>query len=99
MINATASSIAELILFLITESTFLAVTSIIAPITATMVFWKLSGQSMWDLPFYFSNMLQIISGYTEAMALPGDFREVVVYVIASAGLLYVLLNTPARPAF
>ena len=44
-------------------------------------------------------MLQLMSGYTEAMRLPGDFREVVVYVAASAGLLYVLLKTPARPAF
>jgi hypothetical protein len=99
IINVAASSIAVFLLFLMTESIFLAVTSIMAPIIALMVFWTLSGQSIGDLPSYFSNMLQIISGYTEAMENPGDFREAVVYVAASAGLLYVLLKTSAKPAF
>ena len=99
IINAAGSSIAAFILFLATESIFLAVTSIIAPIIALVVFWTLSGQSIGDLPHYFSNMLQIILGYTEAMGNRGGFREAVVYVAASAGLLYVLLKTSAKPAF
>src|SRR5262249_17890640 len=99
IINAAASSIAAFLLFVTAGQIFLAVASIMAPVIAVIAFWTLSGQSLWDLPLFFSNMLQLISGYPEVMALPGDFREVGVYVAASAVLLYVLLTIPAKPAF
>jgi hypothetical protein len=96
---AVASSIASSFVFLAAGLPLLAVASILTPATGVMAFWELSGQSLGDLPFYFSNMLRIISGYTDSLAVDGDVREIVVFVAASAGLLYVLFTMPAKPAF
>jgi hypothetical protein len=54
---------------------------------STAIFWWLAGQPLKDLPRYFLAMAEVSSGYGEAMAIPGDAREVVYYLIAAAGLL------------
>lgn len=66
---------------------------VISPIVSTCVFWVISGQSLFALPDYFVNMSQIISGYSEAMAWPGNFREIVVYLIAAMIVLLALVKS------
>jgi len=78
---------------------WLALVSLVAPSTALVVFWCLSGQSMGGIIDYFSNMTQVVVGYTEAMATEGDFREVIIYLGASAAILYIVLTGPVRLAF
>jgi hypothetical protein len=95
--SAAATAVAAFCLFLTAGSMFLAAASILVPAIAIIAFWVLVGQSLPDLPLYFSNMSQIISGYTEAMAVDGDFREVVVYIIASLGIFYLVLTMSVRP--
>jgi hypothetical protein len=70
----------------------LALIALISPFIATIGFWICSGQSLLFLPDYFIKMSQIISGYTEAMALPGDYREIIYFLIAATILLSVFLK-------
>lgn len=91
--------IAAFFLFIAARSVRLAVASIVAPAIGIVAFWELSGQSLGDLPSYISNMLQIISGYTEAHAVSGDYREVVVFIAGSVAVLYVMFTAPTRLGF
>ena len=58
-----------------------------SPMAFLVVFWTLAGQSLRNMPSYFLNMLPIIRGYTEAMAIGGDESEIVSYLLAAAALL------------
>jgi hypothetical protein len=96
---AVTSSIASSLFFLAAGLPVLAAASILSPAIGMIAFWQFSGQSLGDLPLYLFNMLQIILGYTDSLALDGDFREIVVFVAASAGLLYLLFTIPVKPTF
>lgn len=67
----------------------LAILSVLIPVLSMMVFWGASGQSIVDLYGYFVNMVPIASGYTEAMAIPGNGYEILLYMGAA------LLNVSA----
>lgn len=75
------------ILFLINKRWYSALAVMISPICATLFFWTLSGQFIFDLPGFFASLSSIISGYTEAMAWSNNSSEVIAYLIASAFLL------------
>jgi hypothetical protein len=78
--------------FLLIKKTFPAMLCIIAPLLSIVFFWILIGQHPAALPQYFSNMLLIITGYTEAMALDGLRFEIQLYVFFSALLLLAILS-------
>lgn len=99
IVNATVSAGAALFVFWAGGSAFLAAASVVLPATGLIAFWALSGQSIGDLPAYFVNMGQIISGYTEAMASDGPGRDVVIFIVASAALLFVVLTMPSKSGF
>ena len=61
------------------------------PLISIMFFWTLSGQSLIGLADYFVGLLPIISGYTEAMAINGDPIEYILYVLATATLVGIIL--------
>ena len=63
----------------------------VSPIASLLVFWTLAGQSLRNMPSYFLNMLPIIRGYTEAMAIGGDESEIVSYLLAAALLSCAVL--------
>ena len=67
------------------------------PAISCVLFWVLAGQPIPALPGFFLNSTQIISGYTEAMALPGDWRECVLYALASVLILLVVVWTARGP--
>ena len=65
----------------------LAYTALFFPIIGGVLFWIFAGQPLSALPAYFINMSDIISGYTEAMAVKGNNREIILYVFTSAFIL------------
>jgi hypothetical protein len=76
----------------------LAYGCILTPVVATIVFWLFSGQPLLALPYYFARLLPIVSGYSEAMASPGNTKEIVFYLIASVGILSVIVANRNMPA-
>ncbi len=48
---------------------------------AVPTFWQLADQPMAHLPNYFVHQLPIISGYSDAMSLPGPAWQVVLFVV------------------
>ncbi len=75
----------------------LAFCSLFVPLLATPVFWRLSGQPLSGLPYYVFRMIPIISGYSEAMAAPGNVADIVVYLLGSAGILLVIITARDTP--
>ena len=69
-----------------------AIIIVVSPITSILFFWILSGQSYFDFPSYFVSMSSIISGYTEAMAINGIDREIILYLFAAFFLLIAILQ-------
>jgi hypothetical protein len=68
--------------------------------TATMaisclLLWAVAAQPILALPRFIIGTEQMISGYTEAMAFPGDPWECILYIVAAALiLLYVIRKAP-----
>lgn len=65
----------------------LATICLISPILSMLLFWVIAGQSLENLPIYFSSMQSTISGYSNAMSVVGQPVEVIRYLI-SALLLF-----------
>ena len=59
-----------------------------ATLTAMLLFWFAAGQHVAGLPDFLSGSIQAISGYSQAMSLPGQRRQTVLFL---AGALAVLL--------
>ena len=79
--------------FLLRKRHDLAAVSLLGPLCSMAFFWLMSGQPAFGLLDYFVNMVPIVSGYTEAMAVDGDFSELLVYLVACFGLLaFIALN-------
>src|SRR4029077_11275956 len=60
-------------------------------------FWLLSGQPLSGLRYYLLSMISIISGYSDAMAAPGNTWGMVSYLIVAIGILYVGLTLSRAP--
>lgn len=87
LILCCAVSILCAAFFLLKKRNALALTSLLSPLVSMVFFWMVSGQPTTGLSSYFINMIPIVSGYTEAMALKGNTREITIYVAASLALL------------
>lgn len=64
----------------------------ITPVVSLAVFWVLAGQALGSLPAYFLGLAPIMSGYTDAMAISGNLKELVLYVIAAIVVLRSLFR-------
>jgi len=73
---------------------------LLGPLAAMPAFWMAAGQPAAALPAYFASMLPIISGYSEAMALPGMPLDITAFLATSVLLLraIALHPLPARRA-
>lgn len=78
------------ILFFANRHRLLAIICLFTPMISMLFFWLASGQSATTLPNYFIGMAPIVSGYTEAMAVDGNIREVILYLVASVFLLLAI---------
>lgn len=66
--------------------------SLFTPIISIVIFWVVSGQSLSGLMSYMISLTPIISGYTEAMMIKGDWHEIAYYLIASILLLWTIYH-------
>jgi hypothetical protein len=73
--------------FIVNKKIVLAIICLTSPMVSMLLFWIAAEQSVTNLPNYFISMAPIVSGYTEAMAINGNSREVILYLVASAFLL------------
>lgn len=71
----------------------LAYTAALAATTSCIIFWALSGQPIFAIFYYFLNIFRIASNYTEAMAIPGDPQEILLFTIASLFILFSAFTT------
>jgi hypothetical protein len=74
-----------------------AVGVLTAPLLAMIIFQLIAGQPLSGLWPYFTNMFPVISGYNEAMSVPGAAKEPVLFVLAAIAILvfcYRIKNTP-----
>lgn len=60
------------------------------------VFWIYSGQNLQDLPSYYLSISSIISGYTDAMSIEGNYWEIISYAITAILLALYILSTGGR---
>jgi hypothetical protein len=70
----------------------LATICLLSPMTSMCFFWLAAGQSTPALPDYFTNMIPIISGYTDAMAVEGNPQEIITYLMAAFSLLLAIFS-------
>lgn len=78
------------LIFWIKKEKTLAAACIGSPCIAGIIFWIFSGQPITGLYYYFLNMFPIILGYSEAMAISGDINEIIIYLLAAGGVLFII---------
>jgi len=71
----------------LSKRTAMAVLCMVSPVISLPLFWVVSGQPIFGLPSYFVGMVPIISGYTEAMSVLGDVKEIFAFLVSSCSLL------------
>ena len=72
-----------------------------AAMASAVVAWVAMGQQLLDLPYYFSRGTSVAAGYTDAMSLSGNPREIRVFLAGAAVLLLsqiVPRRAPVMPA-
>ncbi|MCL2829955.1 MAG: hypothetical protein FWD77_04355 [Betaproteobacteria bacterium] len=65
-----------------------AATALLVPLGALFLCWHLSGQEMGTLAAFARNTLPVISGYADAMSVPGREGEIPLYLIAAFALIF-----------
>lgn len=80
----------SLVMYL-SEQRTLALICLISPIVSMLFFWMSSGQTIFNLPGYFSSTLSLASGFTEAMANNGDSKEIIFFWITSSCILLSII--------
>ncbi|MDD5272470.1 MAG: hypothetical protein PHU14_07100 [Methylovulum sp.] len=80
----------------------LAFIVMIIPLASMVIFWICAGQPIIGLSYYLINIMPIISGYTEAMAIgPEAFqvKELVVFILSAVAILSVTVTTKNTTLF
>ncbi|MEB0013781.1 hypothetical protein QN379_13960 [Glaciimonas sp. Gout2] len=67
----------------IKKQKILAIICTMSPAISMPLFWVAAGQPIDNLATYFSSMLNVISGYSEALAVDGDIKEIIAYGVTS----------------
>lgn len=68
---------------------------ILIPGFSLIAFWMLAAQPISALKEYFLTMVPIISGYTVAMSLPGAWKDIALFVLAS--VLMIAASITEKP--
>lgn len=69
---------------------------LISPLCFSAFCWVLADQPLSALPHYFISFIWIVSGYSEAMAIPGNKIEIIYYFILALLLLYCVKKESVR---
>jgi hypothetical protein len=75
----------------------LAACVVVSSVASMVVFWIAAGQALIVLPAYIRALFPFISGYAEAMAIPGDTSEIVGYLICAVILLAGVVSVKPTP--
>jgi len=97
LIGAVATAGLSMLLLLQAGRKLLGALVLLAPLAGLVGFWLLAGQRLAALPDYFITMASVVTGYSEAMALPGNSAEIVLYLLACLGILYAVASAPELP--
>ncbi|MDH6332304.1 hypothetical protein M2299_003158 [Stenotrophomonas sp. 1278] len=73
-----------------------AVMVVVVELVAIIGVWALTGQRLLDLPGYFLAQAPIVSGYTDAMSVVGNLRDIFVFAAVALVLLCISLRTSLR---
>jgi hypothetical protein len=73
----------------------MGIIAILVPLISMFLFWLLAGQKWHTLPSYLKNINQLVSGYTDAMSIKGDWNDIVIFV--SAGFFVLLVIFLEKP--
>jgi hypothetical protein len=74
-----------------------ALTCLISPLFSLILFWMLAGQSIIYLPHYVFSSIVMASGFSESMAVDGDKKEIILYLIASGLILFTIARQKQTP--
>lgn len=75
----------------------LAALSLACPLVALAAFWCAAGQALPDLPGYLLSLREIVSGYSESMAVKGPSRELWLFALPALLLLVSLATQGTLP--
>lgn len=64
----------------------------VSPISGLLLFWWFAGQHLTDLPAFFSKLIQMSSGYTNAMSVPGPNADYAEFGLAALAIYYPFLS-------
>lgn len=80
-----------MILLLLNKHKLFAFLTVLIPTITLCLLWVLASQKITALPGYFINSIDIVSGFSDSMSLPGNFYETLLYIICSCFLLMLIL--------
>lgn len=69
-----------------------AIVCVLAPCISLLFLWVLSGQPVGALMDYFTSMLPVVLGYSDAMSIEGSFLEIGIYLLGALLLSLVLIR-------
>lgn len=76
----------------------LSILALVVPAVSLVVCWKASGQLVGDLGNFLINIVPIISGYTEAMAYPGEVSEIGLYIACAVLIVASAFERHRKPS-
>lgn len=85
------------LLFWIRNMKKLAVTICVIPVLSTMFFAWVAKQPITGLFYYIKGMLDVTSGYTEAMSVNGRTAELVLYLLTAMMFVYFSYKAKHKP--
>ncbi len=92
LISGSSISICS-VLFFYKRKRILSILTIVIPILGMIFFWEIIGQPLTGILDYFKNILPIVSGYSEAMAIDGGeegMQEIILFLLSGIFLLYLI---------
>lgn len=76
------------VFFIAYKKKILAFICLFTPFISMLLFWLGSGQSVVDLPNYIISSISLAAGFTEAMSIEGNTGEIILYLVATALILF-----------
>lgn len=89
ILSAVVAGLCALLFFCFKERKR-ALICFITPLIAMLFFWIMAGQSPVYLPAYISNSLSLASGFSEAMAIEGNNKEIIIYLLTTVLILFTI---------
>jgi hypothetical protein len=79
------------LLFALRRQWAAALACFLAPSAGMLFFWLAAGQRIADLPSYFSGLVPVISGYSDAVSYPGPGWEAPLFLFGALAILAAIV--------